>query len=436
MTSGAPASVHAAVVTDTRRATRRVVYVALVGAGQAMAFFAGILLIRSMPKDDYAAYAAAVAAISAAGVIADSGIGATLIARMAAATGAEERFGVMRAALAARRRVSVLVLAVICSGLIVVFAGLHLTPLVIAASIVLVIAIVSNSLLRTLYTVDLQLQRRFVAIVGGDAAGSALRLALVAASTALALTAGFETVLFLGVFLVSSLLQTAVVRRFSEFRSSSGGDAAPHTAVFRAAFRATAPWTALMILGEQLINLLLTAYGNASSIAEISALTRYSLAFALVVSVIGNIAVGRLAQVGSEPHALRSAFRRVVAGGAVISLGYVGSMWVLRGPLLGLLGPVYAHLEGIFLVLAVASALQFFGTYVLGSVTHARGWLRGSWTFGPFLGLWLIAVVTVLQPRDSTGAAIAFLTLQIPTVLTQVIRVALGFRGTRQSAAA
>lgn len=394
-----------------------------------MAFVAGILVIRSMTKGDYAAYAAAVAAISAATVVTDSGIGATLIARMAAAGDALERHGVMRAALAARRRISALVLTAISIGLVVVLIGLHLDPLVIVISVVLVAAIVSNFVLRAVYVVDLQLRSRFIPIVGADAAGAALRLALVALLAALALRSSFDAVVFLAVFLVASLLQTAVVRRFSEFRSASGGDAGPHTPVFLAAFRATAPWTALMITSEQLINLLLTAYGNGESIAEISALTRYSLAFGLVVSLVGTIAVSALARVGADSAALGSAFRKVVAAGAVISLGYVAGLWILRGPLLALLGPTYAHLEGLFLLLAIASAVQFFGTYVLGSVTHARGWLRGSWTFGPFLGLWLVYVMVVLQPRDSTGAAIAFLALQVPTLLVQLVRVLLGFRG-------
>lgn len=411
------------------RAARRLLYLFLVGVAQLLAFLAGILVIRTMPKTDYAAYAAAVAAISAAGVIADSGIGATLMSRMAGTVaGSLDRSGLMRAALIARRRVSVLVLVAVSVALVVVFTGLRVHPIVTAAAVVLVAVIVSNSLVRTLYVVDLQLQRRFVPIVGADAAAAAFRLALVGLAAVLSLRTGYVTIVYLGVFLLASLLQTAIARRFSGFRTGSAGDPGPHTAVFRAAFRTTAPWTVLMIAGEQLINLLLTAYGNAAAIAEISALTRYSLVFGLVVSVIGNIVTAAIAHAARDRRALGSVFRRATAGGLIISIAYVVGVWLFRGPLLGLLGPGYQHLDGVFLLLAIASAVQFFGTYVLGATTHARGWLRGSWTFGPLLGLWLVFVV-LLQPRDSLSAALAFLALQVPTLLTQVVRVALGFRG-------
>jgi hypothetical protein len=408
-----------------------VVYLLLVGVAQLLAFLAGILVIRTMPKIDYAAYAAAVAAISAAGVIADSGIGATLMSRMAGTiAGSSDRSGLMRAALIARRRVSVLILAAISVALVVVFTGLHLPPLITAAAVVLVAVIVSNSLVRTLYVVDLQLQRRFIPIVGADAAAAAFRLALVGLAAALTLDTGLVTIAYLAIFLLASLLQTAIARRFSGFRTASAGDPVPHTAVFRAAFRTTAPWTVLMIAGEQLINLLLTAYGNAAAIAEISALTRYSLVFGLVVSVIGNIVTAAIAQTAPDRYSLGSVFRRTAAGGLVISVAYVAGVWLCRGPLLDLLGPGYQHLDGVFLVLAIASAVQFFGTYVLGAMTHARGWLRGSWTFGPLLALWLVFVV-LLQPRDSLSAALAFLALQVPTLLAQVVRVGLGLRGGR-----
>lgn len=412
------------------RLRRRSAYLVLVGVAQLSAFLAGVLLIRSMPKGDYAAYAAAVAGISAAAVIADSGIGATLMARMAAVGGAlGERHALMRAALAVRRRVAVVVLVPICVGVVVVFVGLHLAPIVIVICVALVAVVVWNSLVRTLYVVDLQLQRRFVPIVAADASAGVFRLALVAIVALIGLGAGTATPVYLAIFLAASFLQTSVARRFSGFRSSTAGDASAYGPAFTAAFRTTAPWTVLLIAGEQLINLLLTSYGNAAAIAEISALTRYALLLQLVVSVAGNVVGATLAHVAPTSRALGSAFRRLVGGGALISAGFVGGVWIMRLPLLDLLGPGYAHLDTMFLLLAVASALQFFGTYVLGAMTHARGWLRGSWTFGPFLAAWVLAVVLVLQPRDSITAALAFLCLQIPTLLVQVVRVILGFRG-------
>lgn len=404
-------------------------YIALIGIGQVAAVVAGILAVRSMPKADYAAYSAASAAIAAAVAVADSGTGSVLMARLAASVGQTTvQQTLMGAALSVRRRTSVVVLVIVGTGLVYVFVGLHLPVFAILVSLLIVIVTVSNSLLRSLYVTEVQLQRRYLDLVGADASGAGLRLILTVGVSFLALSSGASTVVFLAIALLGSLVQTALVRRVSGFRGVTADAASSETGAFREAVRATLPWTALMIAGEQLINVLLAAYGNATAIAEIGALTRYAMAFALVTSVLGTLVGTAIAHTSRERGALLSTLSKTIAGGLVVCGGYVAGLWLFRGPLLGLLGAQYSHLESMFFVLSIGSATAFFSSVVLGMFVHARGWVHGNWVFGPALALWVVWAAVIVQPRDGMSAAWVMLGLQVPTLVSQVARIVIGLR--------
>ena len=183
-----------------------------------------------------------------------------------------------------------------------------------------------------------------------------------------------------------------------------------------------------MIVGEQVVNVILTANGNTDGIAQIAALSRYALAFTVINSIVATIGASTIARAPARSRELLQGSAKYVGLYAALCTATVAALTLASPFLLFLLGPDYEELSVEFFVLVVGAAITNFASFGIGVITHARGWISFSWSYIPFAVIWLVVVPQNVSTATSLGAATLAASLSIPLLLSQVVRLVVGVR--------
>lgn len=395
-------------------------------ASQALAFGAGIIVVRSLTRQDYASYSLSTTIISAVVVLADAGINSTMMAAAARVENAGRFRPLLAAALRWRRVVWAIAVVPMLALLFYLLLGTGVAPVVAAVVCALTGALSFNSLSVGLASIEYQISGRFSALQIMDVASNALRLALLATAGLLGV-AGVILYLVLGL-LIGVAQQRVMLSRISA-RHVDGPLTGSDSALFSRAIRSTVIVSLAIVLGDQLVNFILVQRGNPLAVADIAALSRFALAFGLLNTVMANIAAPYVARAGSTRPAVLRASALVVGVYGAACAAYVVFVWLAAPLLLTILGPQYDHLRVEMVVLAVGSAVSNFASWGTGLITHARGWLAHSWIYGVLLVLWAVYGYFVADVSTTLGAVTLVATLALPSLVSQIIRLVAGFRG-------
>jgi hypothetical protein len=399
---------------------------------QALAFVVGVLVIRSLDRTEYVSYSLSGAIVAAVAIIADSGIASTLTAAAARAENATRFRALLTAALRRRRTVWGVAIAPTLALLVYLLlkAGIAPVPALIVAA--LTGALSYNSLSIGLAAIDYQLGGRTKILQGLDVLNAALRVGFVLLGGLLGVDSAIYYVLLA---LAIGLLQMRIMTRQVRARHPVASVTSEDETLFTRAVRSTLASTVFLIIGEQLVNVILVQRGNPLAIADITALSRFALAFSVVNVVVGNLVVPYLAKAGATRGVVARKATSAVLAYAVVCAAYVGGVIVAAPLLLRILGPQYDHLHTELVIIAVGTALSNFAFSGIGMVVHARGWVAHSWTQGIFLAGWIIYGCFFADVSTTTGAAVLAATLSLPVLLTNIVRTMGGLHAlpTRES---
>lgn len=398
---------------------------------QAIALLTGILVVRTLSKDDYATYSICAAVIAALIALSDSGVNSKLLSRLGEIkSSGGDSSPVFRAA----RRVRGLTLI----GIVPVTCGFELYVLVangadfgvaIILTTLTALAVVPE-IFSALARIGLQVQfmtgKIQKALIGTAVsrlvAFTLISLFVVPTSPFVFLLATVITALVQAVYLTMSLPPTESHQLHSTRFDTT------ESRRFRGAFFATLPQSLSVIAGEQWITAKLTIAGNASGIAELAALSRFALVFAVANMVVSNVIAPRFAVASVSRKSTRRALKAIAGSYAVLAVLFVVCVWISAPVLVAILGPSYAGLEPELIVVCTGYAVANFAAFGIGGVNHARGWVLGSWLYFPLLVIWA-ALCEILVDADSTaGPAIYSASLAIVMLLTQSYRFAIGYR--------
>ncbi len=326
----------------------------------------------------------------------------------------------------ARMRLSVVVMALVIPLLVYLLLANGATLPTTLIMTALVSACIIPLQQYGLTTTELQLQRRLGSIGVVDMLTSLARVLLVSLAwlsswaNAISLTLASTVVAW-----VQTLLSSRQTR--STLRSKARVDVGIRRSYSRAV-RQSLPAVLVMVASEQMITVLLTWSGNTSGIAEIAALSRYALAFALLNNVLGTWGASMIARTtGGRRALLKSSGRYLVLylSSCILFLAFVT---VFTTPLLDLLGSHYSGLRAEFFILMAGATISNIASFGIGAVNHARGYLRYSWTYIPLVAIWLVAGVTLVDTSTGVGAAVLTATLSLPQLVSQAIRTVHGLK--------
>jgi O-antigen/teichoic acid export membrane protein len=332
---------------------------------------AGLIIVRYLPKSDYALFAIANSIQVACTQLADLGIGIGVRSIGGHIWQDRSRFGqLVQTALGLRRQFA-LVAAAICFPLMIWLLRRNgATPgatlglcLAIAASVIPLLG-------STIWSAALLLHGRYQSVQRLDLNNGLLRVAMIGGlavsriNAVLAATAGTITYIVQAIFLCRWSREVAdpAARRNPEDRRE----------LIRLSLKSL-PNTVFFCLQGQITLLILTLTSNPTGIADLTALGRLALLFAVFSVMFANVLTPRFARCQAAARLARL-YLLLVGGTVLVLLPVVIAAFLFPDPFLWLLGEKYSGLrQECGWVVAAGCLTQLFT--VLWSLNSSKAWI-------------------------------------------------------------
>lgn len=435
MTSSEPASPELATAPmTTARAlhhARRVGHFASVQVlVQVIGFAAGILLVRWLPQREYAYFTIANSMQGTINLLADIGISVGLVSIGGRVWQDRSRFGgLVNAALGVRRRLGTaaifIVTPIMCSMLIKNGASV---PYTLTLTVIVLAGLLIQFSLGVLGIVP-RLRSDITRIQIIDLSGTLLRLALILAFALVVLNAGVAVAVATAAF----FLQYALLHRYVAGVVDLGAPENPQDRqeIIRLTKQLAANAVFYCFQGQITVFLISFFARQVSSVAEVGALGRLGMIFAVLTNLLANIFVPAFARC-QDPRKLRWLFVAIIGGVLAFSLVVVGAAAIFPGQFLFVLGNKYAHLQRELLLMVGASVMAAL-TGTFWALNASKAWIAGSWLYIPLTLATQVALIPFTDFSSVTGVLTFNLFSALPNLFLNLV---LSFRGLHRFAAA
>jgi O-antigen/teichoic acid export membrane protein len=342
------------------------------GLVQLLMAVAGILIVRSLSKHEYAFYAITNSMQTTTNLLADLGIGIGVRSIGGRVWNDRARFGeLLNTVLGLRRRFAAISFSVCLpiAGWMLWRNGASIPVLtalcvVIAASVVPLLGV-------TAWATSAQLHGEYRRIQKLDLGNAILRLALIAAFVMMRINAILAAI----AGLVSNWVQMLFLRSWG--REKVEVTAPPNIEDRREILRLSIkslPNTIFFCFQGQVTLLILTLLGSPAGIADITALGRVAALFAVFSITFANVLAPRFARCQDNVR-LRRLYLLLVGGTILTILPLAASAWLFPGPFLWLLGGKYASLgQECGWVVMAGCITQIAG--VMWTLNASKAWIR------------------------------------------------------------
>ena len=392
---------------------------------QIIGFCSGILIVRTLEQRDYAYFTIANTMQGTINVLADIGISVGLISIGGRVWQDRHRFGqLVNAALTLRKSLGAIV--VIVSTPVLYFllvrngATFHYT----AVLIVLIVTALFFQLSVNVLSVVPRLRSDIRRIQTIDFTGAIARLlGLIAlmyfflnAAVALALAAA------------TSLLQYTMLRSYAaRVIDFDAPDNAEDRAAMLGFIRKLAANAIFFSLQGQVTVFLISFFAReTSSVAEVGALGRLAMIFAVLGNLLTNVFVPAFARCQSA-RKLRWLYAGIAGGVIAFGLLILCGAALFPAQLLFVLGNKYTHLHRE-LLLMVGGAILSSVTGTFWALNASRAWVAGSWLYIPLTLATQIALIPFIDFSSVAGVLIFNLVSAIPNLFLNLAMSYFGFR--------
>src|ERR1043166_686821 len=405
----------------TRILTRFLSFEALV---QGLAFSCGILLVRALPKAEYALFTVANTMQATMNLMADNGIGSGITSIGGRVWQDRFRFGQLIATAMRLRRFFAIISVTLVTPLLFWMLLHNGAPVgkgsLITATVLLGFYFqLTVGVLMPVPRLHLEVNR----IQNLNVWSTALRLVLLVIAYGIFL----NTAVALLAAAISLGLQEWILLRWVP--SMADLNAQPNEQDRReilAIVRDQAPNSIYYCIQGQLTVWLISLFGSATGVAEIGALGRIAVIFAMLASVMGNVIYPRFARV-QEPQLLWRRYWQILGGHAVLALLLLLITALIPHALLWVLGPKYAHLDKE-LFLMVLNAVLFSILACMWQLNVARGWIVSPWLMIPIGVVIQVILILVLDVSQVRGVLLMNIYSTIPGFFLNFLRTRRGIR--------
>jgi O-antigen/teichoic acid export membrane protein len=399
---------------------------AFVQAGvQVIGFLSGILLVRQLQQRDYAYFTIANTMQGTINLLADIGISIGVVSIGGRVWHDRRRFGALiNTAMAMRRKLAagaivvitpVLYVMLIRNGASVGYAALLIVVVLCGLFIQLSLGVLSvvprlHSDIRRIQTIDLT--------------GAVVRLALLGALLFIFLNSAVAIAVASGTL----LLQYWMLRRYAvgviDFDAGQNDE---DRQAMRGFIRNQAANAVFYCLQGQITVFLISFFAvRANSVAEVGALGRLAMIFAVLSNLLTNVFAPAFARCQS-PRRLRWLYFAIIGAVGAFSFVVLGAAALAPNAFLFVLGKKYSHLEHE-LVLIVAGAVINALAGTLWSLNSSKAWIAGSWLYIPLTLGTQIALIPFTDFSSVTGVLIFNLISAVPSLVLNTILSYRGFR--------
>ena len=394
-------------------------------AVQVIGFVSGILLIRRLDQREYAYFTITNTMQGTLNLLADIGISIGLVSIGGRVWHDRHRFGqLVNTALGLRRKLGFLAVIVVVPILYYLLvkngASTNYTALLIVAVLVGLGVQLSNGVL----SVVPRLQSAVGKIQTIDLTGAVARLLAIVALMYLFLNGAVA----IAIGSATLLLQYWMLRRYVAGVIDLN---APENAEDRAAMvgfiRSQAANAIFFCLQGQITIFLISIFGQqVSSIAEVGALSRLAMIFAVLSNLLANILAPAFAR-SQEATTLRWRYAAIVSAVAGFSLAIVAAAIFFPQQFLFVLGNKYAHLDRELLLMVGGAVITAMAS-TLWSLNAAKAWISGSWLYIPLTLATQLALIPFTDFSSVRGVLTFNLISAIPSLLLNLVLSYRGFR--------
>lgn len=406
-------------------------FAAVQGLVQCISFLSGILIVRHLDQREYAYFTIANTMQGTLNILADIGISVGLVSIGGRVWQDPHRFGqLINTALGLRRKLGfvaiVVVTPVLCSMLIKNGASIPYT--------LALVALILGGLLIQLSLGVLGVVPRLRSDVGKiqiiDFIGAAARLIALLAVVLIFLNAGVAVAL--GSIML--LLQYWLLRRYVigviDLQAPENAD---DRVAMRGYIRSLAANAVFYCFQGQITVFLISFFGNrASSVAEVGALGRLAMIFAVLANLLTNVFAPAFARC-QDARRLRLQYAAIVGGVSAFSLAVIGAAALFPNEFLFVLGAKYAHLQRE-LVLMVAGAVLGALTGAFWTLNASKAWIAGSWLYIPTTLVTQLALIPFTDFSSVRGVLVFNLISSVPMLFVNIALSLRGFRALRKGA--
>jgi O-antigen/teichoic acid export membrane protein len=386
---------------------------------QIMGFTCGLVIVRSLSKDDYAIYTIVMTMGPVLTMLSDTGIGVGLGAIGRKIWQDDERMGALvQTGLGMRRLFAMVSFLIVAPILLWMLLRNHAT---LGLSLIMLALVfsgtwfqLSGSIMRMV--VELRQQIAFLRNVG--LATALLRFVLVVSFSYLFFINTALAVLFGAcATALDAVMLTGFVRK--QVKGNAAPDPEYKSSVY-SMVRRTAPLTIYYCLQSQISIWLISIFGSSHQVADLGAVSRLGVIFGLVGSVYGSILVPRFAR-NNGRRKLRIQFFQILILHLIMAFSIVVLVGLFPQPLLWLLGPKYYGLGNLLWMVMLSNGLGSFLGLTCG-LNGSKGWIPPAWISIPMEVLTQIILLSTLD-LSKTQNVILFSILSVipPTIFTIIV---------------
>jgi O-antigen/teichoic acid export membrane protein len=392
---------------------------------QIIGFLSGILLVRTLEQREYAYFTIANTMQGTINLLADIGISVSLVSIGGRVWQDRHRFGqLISTALSVRKKLGAVAIIIVTPVLYFLLVKNGASFFYTAVLIVVVLAGLLIQLSLGVLDVVPRLRSDIARIQSIDLTGAIARLLVLVTLMYFFLNAGMAV----AVATATLLLQYAMLRNYVARVIDLD---APENAEDRAAMfgfiRKLAANAVFYCLQGQITVFLISFFARrTSSVAEVGALGRLAMIFAVLSNLLTNVFVPAFARCQSA-RKLRWLYAAIIGGVSAFSLMVLCGAGIFPDQFLFVLGSKYAHLHRELLVVvggAVLSALT--GTF--WALNASKAWVAGSWLYIPLTLATQIALIPYTDFSSVMGVLTFNLISAIPNLLLNIVLSYRGFR--------
>jgi O-antigen/teichoic acid export membrane protein len=392
---------------------------------QMIGFLSGILLVRTLEQRDYAYFTIANTMQGTLNVLADIGISVGLVSIGGRVWQDRHRFGqLVNTALTVRKKLGAVAILVVTPVLYFLLVRNGAPFFYTTVLIVVVLAGFLIQLSLSVLAVVPRLRSDIARIQSIDLTGALARLLVLLALMYFFLNAGVAIM----VATAALLLQCAMLRKYvaGVIDLSAPENAEDRAAMFGFVRKLAANAVFFCLQGQITVFLISFFAHSASAIAEVGALGRLAMIFAVLSNLLTNVFVPAFARCQST-RKLRWLYTAIIGGVGVFGLLVLCGAAIFPEQFLFLLGNKYFHLHRELLLIvggAVLSSLA--GTF--WALNASRAWVAGSWLYIPLT----LATQTALVPYTDFSSVKGVLTFNLLSAIPNLLlNIVLSYRGFR-----
>jgi O-antigen/teichoic acid export membrane protein len=340
---------------------------------QAMNFVIGLMIIRSMAKEEYAAYTIMNTLVPVMLMLSDTGITNALMAIGRVAWEDNEKMGrLVTTGMQLRRQFAMFSFLIV--GPFLAWMLFHNNVPIWNIAILMTASLtgISFQLTGAVMKTVLGIRQQFDALMKMGLASTFLRLALTGGVILLFSHISAFFAILAGTFAI--LLETYMALRATKPQILNQAPVdAEYQATIYSLVKKTLPLTIYFCFQAQISVWLISIFGSAHQVADLGAASRLALIFTTIGSSYAGIMAIKFARSNGRTR-LFVQFLQIIGGLALILMVVVLSAYFVPGPFIWLLGPKYTNMSGLIWLVILSSGSGTLAGAVF-NLNTIKGWI-------------------------------------------------------------